>query len=151
MRIAGLDVGSKTIGVALSDELLLTAQPAFVLARRGTTRDVERILDWCEEQEVAELVVGQPLELDGRIGHRARRVQVLVDALQGRFSGAVHVWDERMSTREAQRVLLEADLSRRKRKLTVDKVAAAIILQGYLDWRHGGAQALDQPPKESER
>ena len=150
VRIAGLDVGSKTIGVALSDELLLTAQPAFVLSRRGTKRDVEQLVDWCTEQDVRELVVGLPLELDGRQGHRARRVQVFVDALRERFVGAVHHWDERMSTREAERVLLEADLSRRKRKLAVDKVAAAIILQGYLDWLHRGDQDPDGPPMEGE-
>ena len=135
MRIAGLDVGSKTIGVALSDELLITAQPSHVLARQGTGPDVEVLLAWCAEREVTEVVVGLPLELNGRQGHRAKRVQVLVSALAARFEGPVHLWDERFSTAGAQRVLLEADMSRRKRKQTVDKLAAAIILQGYLDWR----------------
>jgi putative pre-16S rRNA nuclease len=134
MRIAGLDVGSKTIGVALSDVLLLTAQPAFVLARRGTRADVAELMAWCIGKDVEELVVGLPLELDGREGHRVRRVRVLVVALEEAFDGPVHLWDERMSTRAAQSVLLEADVSRQKRKQHVDKIAAAIILQGYLDY-----------------
>ncbi len=135
MRIAGLDVGSKTIGVALSDTSHVVAQPAFVLARRGTRADVAQLLAWGAQQEVGELVVGLPLELDGREGHRVRRVRVLVKALEKKFDGPVHMWDERMSTRAAEYVLLEADVSRKKRKLHVDKIAAAIILQGYLDWR----------------
>lgn len=134
MRIAGLDVGSKTIGVALSDVLLLTAQPAFVLARRGTRADVAQLVAWGAEHDVAELVVGLPLELDGREGHRVRRVRVLVVALEEAFDGPVHLWDERMTTRAAEQVLLEANLSRRKRKQHVDKIAASFILQGYLDW-----------------
>ncbi len=153
MRIAGLDVGSKTIGVALSDTLLLTAQPSFVLARRGTRADVAKLMSWCAGESVQELVVGLPLELDGREGHRVRRVRVLVVALEKAFDGPVHLWDERMSTRAAESVLLEADLSRRKRKLHVDKIAAAIILQGYLDYRTYTREktAIDGVPEEGDR
>ena len=153
MRIAGLDVGSKTIGVALSDTLYLTAQPEFVLARRGTRADVEQLMVWCTEHDVTEIVVGLPLELDGREGHRARRVRVLVDALKEAYDGPVHMWDERMSTRAAEQVLLEADLSRRKRKQHVDKIAASIILQGYLDWRQYSREtaALEDAPEEGDR
>ena len=153
MRIAGLDVGSKTIGVAVSDTLYLTAQPEFVLARRGTKADVAQLMVWCAEHEVSEIVVGLPLELDGREGHRVRRVRVLVDALQKAFDGPVHMWDERMSTRAAEQVLLEADLSRRKRKQHVDKIAASIILQGYLDWRQHSPKmaAPEDVPEEGDR
>lgn len=153
MRIAGLDVGSKTIGVALSDVLHLTAQPSFVLARRGTGADVAHLVAWSAEQDVAELVVGLPLELDGREGHRARRVRILVDALAEVFDGPVHLWDERMTTRAAEKVLLEADLSRRKRKQHVDKIAASFILQGYLDWRQNArdAAATVSEPEEGDR
>jgi len=153
MRIAGLDVGSKTIGVALSDALHVTAQPSFVLARRGTRADVAQLVAWSADQDVAELVVGLPLELDGREGHRARRVRVLVEALEEAFDGPVHLWDERMTTRAAQQVLLEADLSRRKRKQHVDKVAASFILQGYLDWRQNArdAAATASEPEEGDR
>ncbi len=141
MRIAGLDVGSKTIGVALSDDLLFTAQPVYVLKRRGTKADVAELMAWGAEHEVAEVVVGLPLELDGREGHRARRVRVLADALDQAFDGPIHMWDERMSTCAAEQVLLEADLSRKKRKQHVDKVAASFILQGYLDWRRANPDA----------
>jgi putative Holliday junction resolvase len=150
MRIAGLDVGSKTIGLALSDELLITAQPAIVLARRGTGADVEQLVAWSAEHGVAELVVGLPLELSGREGHRARRVMVLVEALTDAFDGPVHLWDERMSTRAAERVLLEADLSRRKRKQHVDKIAASFILQGYLDWLRSPWKDTARVPEEGE-
>jgi len=153
MRIAGLDVGSKTIGVALSDTLHITAQPEFVLARRGTKADVAQLVAWCTKQDVSELVVGLPLELDGREAHRARRVRVLVVALAKAFDGPVHMWDERMSTRAAEQVLLEADLSRQKRKQHVDKVAASFILQGYLDWRKNMRDTVTSAgvPEEGDR
>jgi putative holliday junction resolvase len=121
--------------VAISDELLLTSTPLGVISRRGQVRDAEAVLALCREHEVAEIVVGQPLELDGRLAHRAERVQAFVDVLAKGFSGPIHAWDERLSTCAAERVLLEADLSRRKRKQNVDKLAASIILQGFLDWR----------------
>jgi putative Holliday junction resolvase len=96
---------------------------------------VAALLQLAAEREVTEIVVGLPLELDGRAGHRAMRVQVLVDALTEAFEGPVSLFDERLSTRAAEQVLLEADLSRQKRKKVVDKVAAAVILQAYLDAR----------------
>jgi putative Holliday junction resolvase len=135
VRIAGLDVGSRTIGVALSDPLGLTAQPDHVWARQGTRADVAALLAFCGEREVTEIVVGLPLELDGQEGRRARIVRGFAAALAEAFGGPVHLWDERMSTVAAERTLLEADLSRRKRKRHVDKLAAALILQGYLDHR----------------
>jgi putative Holliday junction resolvase len=144
VRIAALDVGSRTIGVAVSDSLGITAQPSHVLEREGTARDVETLLDWSRELGVTELVVGLPLELDGSEALRARRVRVLVDTLRRRFEGTVHLWDERLSTVAAERVLLEADLNRRKRKRNVDKLAAAIILQGFLDHRRRLATDADR-------
>jgi putative Holliday junction resolvase len=129
----GLDVGSRTIGVALSDELKVVANGLVTLKRKGTVKDVGALLVLIEEHEVDKVVVGLPLEMSGRLGHRARRVLVLVKALEERWKGRVETWDERLSTKAAERALLEADLSRRKRKDVVDQVAAAIILQGYLD------------------
>lgn len=146
MRIAALDVGSRTIGVAVSDSLGITAQPSHVIRRRGTRADVADVVAWCSEHEVTTLVVGLPLELDGSEAHRARRVRVLVDALTEAYDGDVQMWDERLTTVAAERALLEADVSRRKRKLYVDKVAAALILQGYLDFRR--AQRSDTPDEE---
>lgn len=143
MRFAGLDVGSRTIGVAVSDVLGLTAQPGYVHARRGTRADVAAIVSFCREQGVEEIVVGLPLEMDGREAHRARRVRVFVDGLSAEFDGAVHLWDERLTTVAAERTLLEADMSRRKRKQHVDKLAAALILQGFLDYRQRAEPVAD--------
>jgi putative Holliday junction resolvase len=137
MRVLGLDVGSKTIGVALSDETALVASPLLTLERRGTQADVEQVAKLAAEHGVTHLVVGLPLELDGTVGLRARRVQVLATAL-GAAGFTLDTWDERFSTVAAERVLVEADLSRRRRKQVVDKVAAAYILQGWLDAQRSG-------------
>ena len=128
-------MGSKTIGVAMSDALGLAAHPLTTLARKGTDADVAQIGALVEQHEVEAIVVGLPLELSGEVGPRARRVRVLVEALRARFT--VHEWDERFSTVAAERVLLDADLSRRRRKQVIDKQAAAYILQGWLDARRG--------------
>jgi putative Holliday junction resolvase len=133
----GLDVGSKTIGVAISDELGIAANPITTLSRRGTAADAAEVASLAARREVAAVVVGWPLELSGLVGPRARRVQVFIDALRAALPGAVpvHIWDERFSTVAAERVLLEADLSRRKRRQVIDRQAAAYILQGWLDAR----------------
>ena len=132
MRVLGLDVGTKTIGVAVSDETGLIASPYETLARRGTVADVKALSALAEHFGAKQLVAGLPLEMDGTAGPSARRVQVLVDAL--RAAGfEVDLWDERFSTSAAERVLIDADVSRRRRKQVVDKMAAAFILQGWLD------------------
>lgn len=135
MRALGLDVGSKTIGVALSDALGYAGHPLITLARAGTAADVAAIAALVREHEVEAVVVGWPLELSGREGPRAKRVGVLRDALVAALGPAVpvHTWDERFSTVAVERVLIDADLSRRKRKAVVDRTAAAYILQGWLD------------------
>ncbi len=135
MRCLGLDVGTKTIGIALSDALGYAAHPLLVLPRAGTKADVAAVEALVAEHEVEALVVGLPLELSGKVGHRARRVKVLIDALAEHFEGRlpVHEWDERFSTSAVERVLIDADLSRAKRKKVIDKQAAAYILQGWLD------------------
>lgn len=136
-RALGLDVGSKTIGVALIDGLGLAAHPLVVLQRQGTAKDVQRIAELAAEHEVTDVVVGLPLELSGAAGQRAKRVRVLVRALEVHWGGAmaVHEWDERFSTVAVERVLIDADLSRARRKKLIDKQAAAYILQGWLDAR----------------
>ncbi|RMH43500.1 MAG: Holliday junction resolvase RuvX [Deltaproteobacteria bacterium] len=135
MRVVGLDVGSKTIGVALSDELGIAAHPIDTLARRGTDEDAARIAAFVAERGAQAVVVGLPLELSGAVGRRARRVRVLIDALRRRLGDGVpvHEWDERFSTAAVERVLIDADVSRARRKQVVDKQAAAYILQGWLD------------------
>jgi len=137
MRAVGLDVGQKTIGVAVSDELGMAAHPVSVLTRRGTAADVAAVLAIVAEYEAGDVVVGWPLELSGRVGQRAQRVDVLVVALAAKLPEGVtvHRWDERFSTVAVERVLIDADLSRKRRKQVVDKQAAAYILQGWLDGR----------------
>jgi putative holliday junction resolvase len=139
MRVLGLDVGSKTIGVAATDELALAAHPRETIARKGTKLDVARVAELVGELNVERIVVGLPLELSGREGPRARRVRVLIDALVARFGDAlpVETWDERFSTAGANRALMEADLSRARRKQVIDQQAAVFILQGWLDARRG--------------
>ncbi len=133
----GLDVGMKTIGVAVSDELGIAAHPVTTIERAGTAPDAARVAALVAEREVGDVVVGWPLELDGREGPRARRVAVFEEALRASLPAAVamHRWDERFSTAAVERVLLEADVSRRRRRQVVDKQAAAYILQGWLDAR----------------
>jgi putative Holliday junction resolvase len=134
VRVLGLDVGSRTIGVAVTDDLGVCAHALRTLERRGTVKDVATVKALCLQYSTQRLVVGMPYELDGSAGPRARRVLVLVEAL--RHAGLeVALWDERFSTVEAERVLLEADLSRRRRKTVIDKLAAQVILQGWLDAR----------------
>jgi putative Holliday junction resolvase len=135
VRALGLDVGMKTIGVALSDALGLAAHPLTTLRRAGTAPDVEALAGLVAEHEAAAIVIGWPLELSGAEGPRVKRVAVLRDALRARLGAAVpiHEWDERFSTVAVERVLIDADLSRGKRKQVVDRAAAAYILQGWLD------------------
>ena len=133
MRAMGLDVGTKTIGIALSDELRITAQALVTLARAGMKRDLAELTRLAEEHEVNQWVVGLPLNMNGSEGERAKDSRKLGDALKDVTQLPVDYWDERLSTVEAERVLLEADVSRKKRKLVIDKLAAAVILQGWLD------------------
>jgi len=129
----GLDVGDRTIGVALSDELGWTAQPLKTLRRRQRDRDLELLRGIAEDAGVSSVVVGLPLSMSGEAGGRVRRVKIFAAALEKSLGVPVVFWDERLSTVAAERALLEANLSRAKRKKQVDKVAAVIILQGYLD------------------
>ncbi|MCK5010567.1 MAG: Holliday junction resolvase RuvX [Deltaproteobacteria bacterium] len=135
MRILGLDVGSKTIGVAVSDELSLTAQGLTTLKRKVLKQDIKQLLKVIEENGVEKVVVGLPKNMNGSLGPSAEMVISLIGELKKFVDLPVVTWDERLSTVAAQRVLLEADMSRKKRKRVVDKVAAILILQGYLDNR----------------
>ena len=135
MRILGLDVGSKTIGVAVSDELGLTAQGLTTLKRKVLKQDIKQLLKVIEENGVEKVVVGLPKNMNGSLGPSAEMVISLIGELKKFVDLPVVTWDERLSTVAAQRVLLEADMSRKKRKRVVDKVAAILILQGYLDNR----------------
>ena len=132
MRILGLDVGSKTIGVAVSDPMGWTAQGIKTLERKGHEADELEAL--IREYQVEKIIVGLPLNMDGSLGSQAQSVQKFADFLISRFpSVPVFLQDERLSTVGAERSLLEADLSREKRKKVIDKMAAVFILQGYLN------------------
>ncbi|MCA9654653.1 MAG: Holliday junction resolvase RuvX [Myxococcales bacterium] len=141
MRALALDVGTRTIGLALSDPDGILASPWETLRRRGEAADVTELLRRIDDREVRQVVVGLPLELDGREGRRARRVRQLIDALAQALrerSGepvAIDTWDERFSSAEADRALRHVDMSRAQRRDKIDAVAAQIILQGWLDLR----------------
>lgn len=134
MRILGLDVGDKTIGVALSDPLGWTAQGLEVIRRKGNIdQDLTRLTELIKEYEVERILVGMPKNMNGTIGPQGEKVLEFIQTLEEKIGLPVKSWDERLSTVAAERTLLQADVSRSKRKKVIDKMAAAIILQGYLD------------------
>jgi putative Holliday junction resolvase len=135
MRIMSLDLGSKTIGVALSDELTITAQVLTSIHRTALAKDLEAILRLVEDHQVEELVIGLPINMDGSRGGAVGKVETFIEHLSPRLTIKIIPWDERLSTVAAERILLEGDLSRAKRRKVIDRLSAAIILQGYLDSR----------------
>lgn len=132
-RLMGLDVGDKRLGVALSDELGLTAQPHKTLERKNTRQDFEQLRGIVKEYQVVAIVVGLPRNMNGTMGRQAGLVSDFAGKIEKDLGVPVILWDERLSTVAAERVLLDADVSRAKRKNRVDRIAAALILQGYLD------------------
>lgn len=131
MRIMGLDLGSKTIGIAMSDPLVITAQPLLVIRR--SKNEMEELSSLIKNYEVDEILLGYPRNMNGTLGERAKLSEEFALKLEKKFSLPVKLWDERLSTVGAERALLEADVSRAKRKKVIDKMAAVFILQGYLD------------------
>ncbi|MDF2659464.1 MAG: putative Holliday junction resolvase [Paenibacillus sp.] len=132
-RIIGLDYGDKTIGVAVSDEFGWTAQGVEVIRRKKPEDDLNRLRQLADEYAVSGFVVGLPKNMNNTIGPRGELCIAFSEVLQEAFGLPVTMWDERLSTVSAQRTLIEADVSRKKRKQVIDKMAAAIILQNYLD------------------
>src|SRR5699024_523814 len=138
MRILGLDVGSKTIGVAVSDALKMTAQGITTIEwnendMSSADRALKEIID---EYEVNEIVVGLPKHMNGSIGERGEISKIYANRLHKTFNLPVHLIDERLTTVAAEKTLLEADVSRKKRGKVIDKMAAVMILQNYLDMHH---------------
>ncbi|MEM7465060.1 MAG: Holliday junction resolvase RuvX [Pseudomonadota bacterium] len=133
MRIFGLDLGTKTIGVAISDGRLSVAGPLTVIRRKKFTKDVEELSQLAKEHNVCALVVGLPLNMDGSEGPRAQASRAFVRNLEGKLDLPVIFWDERLSTVAAERAMIEADVSRKKRAERIDAAAASFILQGALD------------------
>lgn len=132
-RLLGLDLGSKTIGLALSDRTLVIATPMETIRRTKFTQDAEKLITICEAQGVGGLVLGLPLNMDGSEGRRVQSTRQFAKNLSGKTPLPIVFWDERLSTAAVTRTLLEADASRARRAEVIDKMAAAYILQGALD------------------
>jgi len=137
LRIMALDLGDRRIGVAVSDALGWTAQGVGVVERHRDGREIGEIERIVREREVSEIVVGLPRNMDGSIGPRGEICIAFAEMLRGKLQLPVHLWDERLTTAAAERTLLEADVSRKKRRQVVDKLAATLILQHYLDTKAG--------------
>jgi putative Holliday junction resolvase len=133
MRIMGLDIGSHTIGIAISDELGMTAQGLKTIRRRSMGEDLQEMMVIIDEYKIEKIVVGLPKNMDGTLGKQAEIVFQWITDVKKKIHLPVVTWDERLSTVGASKILLEADLSRKKRKKVIDKLAAVLILQGYLD------------------
>lgn len=133
MRIMCIDLGTKTIGLAVSDPMGVIALPVTTLRRKAVEKDIEEVVKAASEREVVLIIVGMPINMDGSEGARARQTRKFAERLKAATALPVEFWDERLSTAAVTRVLIDADVSRAKRKDAVDKLAAAYILQGYLD------------------
>lgn len=140
-RMAGLDVGDKTIGVAVSDPLGWTAQGVEVIRRTRPAADLERLRTLFAKYGVARVIVGLPRNMNGTYGPRAEGARAFADQLIAALGLPVELWDERLTTAQAQRALIEGDVSRRRRRDVVDRIAAQLILQSYLD-AHARRSAL---------
>ncbi|WP_374724633.1 Holliday junction resolvase RuvX [Calidifontibacillus erzurumensis] len=135
MRVIGLDLGTKTIGVAVSDELGWTAQglETIKIDAERNNFGLDRIKTIIDEYHPEKIVVGLPKNMNGSVGPRGEACLQFAELLKNTFQIEVILWDERLSTMEAERILLSGDVSRKKRKKVIDKMAAVMILQGYLD------------------
>jgi putative Holliday junction resolvase len=141
MSLLALDVGSKRIGVAVADPTGTFALPLTVLERTNLKADLQRISELAREYTVSEMVIGYPMTLGGQAGIAAEKVDRFIEQLSRVFTGTIHRVDERLTTAQATKTLISADVSRAKRKTVVDKMAAALILESYLARRRSGASA----------
>jgi len=137
MRILGIDLGIVRIGVAITDQSAIFASPLTVIQAGGIKKNAEKILNLANKYNCELIVFGMPYELDGSKGKIARKVEKLIVELKKSFKGKIDTIDERFTSVEAERALIDGDTSRAKRKQKIDKVAAALILQSYIDF-HGG-------------
>ena len=143
MRVMGLDVGDRRIGVAVSDELNLFAQGLLVLERRGLAADLTALSRVISEKDVNLIVVGMPRNMNGTYGPQAEKTLAFIKHLEQTCDRPCVAWDERLTTQQAERVLISADQRRSRRKAVRDKLAAQLILQSYLDYLH--LTAKDHP------
>ncbi len=133
MRLLGIDIGEKKIGVAMSDILGSIASPVIVIQRQDIETDIGLIKDIIEEYNINEIVAGLPRNMDGSLGQKAVQITEFTDNLKEKIKIPVTMWDERLTTVAGERVLIQGNVSRKKRKKVIDKIAACIILQSYLD------------------
>ncbi len=133
MRILGLDYGSKRIGVAVCDELGITAQGLATITRKNRRQDIEEIARFIRAYVVEKIVIGYPIKLDGTEGIQCEKINKFAQLLESTFSIPVIKWDETLTTKEAEEILVRSNVRRERRKSLVDKLAAGLILQGYLD------------------
>jgi putative holliday junction resolvase len=139
-RILGLDVGLRRIGIAVSDPLGITAQGLETLQRRNKRHDLAALEQIIRQFEVKEIVVGLPLRLSGAESSQSEKIKVFADDLRRRFALPVHFWDERLTSVEANRLLRQTELSIEKRAKAVDRMAAVLILQGFMEARQSRVQ-----------
>lgn len=136
MRILGLDYGSKRIGVAVSDELEITAQGLTTITRKNQKNDLDEITKVVRTYSVEKIVIGYPIKLDGSEGIQCEKISRFTKLLEAKLHLPVIKWDETLTTKEAEEILIQAHVRKEKRKHVVDKLAATLILQGYLDHRN---------------
>ncbi len=138
MRLMGLDVGDRRIGVALSDEQGVAAYPLEVMERTSQEKDLRRITELIDRHGVQRVVAGLPKTLSGQVGPQAEKVLSFLDKLRARSPVPVVTWDERLTTAEVEKLLVGADMGRQRRRKVVDKLAAALILNSYLNFQKSG-------------
>lgn len=141
-RIVGLDIGQRRIGVAISDETQTIARALGLITAGSIDRVIAEIKDILTRYEAGEVIVGLPLKMDGTEGPAVKKVREFVGLLRKNLSVTVSTFDERLTTKQGEAVLLQADLSRKKRKSKIDSIAAQIILQAYLDFKNRGGPNL---------
>lgn len=137
MRVMGLDVGDRTIGIAVSDALGWTAQGVEVIRRSVPEKELARLKELVAQFEITSFVIGLPKNMNGTIGPQGEKVLEYAESLKAALGLPIVLWDERLTTVAAQKTLIAADVSRAKRKQVIDKMAAVLILQGYLDSKPG--------------
>lgn len=132
MRILALDVGTKTIGVAVSDELKITANGVKTIQRKNESEDIKQLRSIVAEYNPEKIVVGLPYRIDGTLGERGKNIEKFAKKVESKLKLPVEFWDESFSTVNAEKALIEGNVSRKKRKKVIDKMAAVVILQDYL-------------------
>jgi putative Holliday junction resolvase len=140
-RTLALDYGDRRIGIALSDEMGLAARPLMTLVRTTWPKDIDRLTAIIREHDVRRIVVGLPLDMDGGRGGRARLTETFIEKIRGATRLPVIPWDERLTTVQAERILISGDVSRARRRKVIDQVAAVILLQAWLDAQRAGGNA----------